>query len=232
MVTAMRGYRLLDTVVAVTVDAPPIAAWLDEFLLPSFLPWTGEAADFAVRVRTEAAAHDAIAARRPPGTLAARPVFALDREVVSHPSWIQSGRTVLADERYGTFYVVGDEAVEVVADPRVPLFRSGPMRVVREIATARVLADPTRLQLHAAALEVDGRAILIAGAKGAGKTTLLAYLAGAPRARILGNDRALLARRDGAITVRGVPTIVSVRPETRALLPALFGGLAALPRPS
>ena len=228
----MRGYTFLDTTIAVTTGVPAIAQWLDEFLVPAFDRWTGDAAAFVVRVRAEAAAHEAIAANRPPGALVAAPCFALDREVVRHPSWTASRRTLLADAKYGAFYVLDGKCVDVVADPGSRLFRGGAMRVIRELATARALADPERLQLHAAAFAIGGRAVLIAGTKGSGKTTLLAYLARTTGASILGNDRAVVSRHGGDVRVRGVPTIVSVRPETRALIPCLFDGIAALDRPA
>ncbi|MGH7895441.1 MAG: hypothetical protein ACREQL_12290, partial [Candidatus Binatia bacterium] len=227
---AMRGYHFLDTTIAVTSDAPSIALWLDEFLRPAFDPWGG-AADFAVSVRTDRAAYEAAAATRPSGKLPDEPCFALDREVVRHPCWRSAGRTVLADAKYGAFYALDGTEVDVIAHPGSALFRGGVMRVVRELATVRALASPDRVQLHAAAFEVDGHAVLVAGPKGAGKTTLLAYVASSTGARILTNDRAVAQRLGSGFEVRGVPTFVSVRPHTRALLPRLFRGIT-LERPA
>ena len=153
------------------------------------------------------------------------PCFALDRLVVAHPAWTAGGRTMLADAKYGALYALDATAAEVCAAPDAPLFRGGVMRVVREALTTRALLSPDRLQLHAAACDVDGRVVAIAGAKGAGKTTLLAYLAAATGARIVANDRAVAERGGDRFVVRGVPTMVSIRPESRALVPLLYRGM-------
>lgn len=229
----MRGYAFLGTSIGVTSDSPSTVAWLDEFLIPSFDRWAGAAPDFTVRITSDPAVYQAVAAGRPPGRLHEAPCFALDQEIVRHPSWIASERTVLADGRFGAFYVLGGAAVDVVVHPGSDRFRVGAMRVIRELATARALASADRLQLHAAGLEVDGRGLLLAGPKGAGKTTLLGHLASETGANVLTNDRALVraARRDG-FAVHGVPTIVNVRPPTLASLPRLARGVPAVERPA
>jgi energy-coupling factor transporter ATP-binding protein EcfA2 len=111
--------------------------------------------------------------------------------------------------------------------------RTRVMRVVRELVTTRALASSDRFQLHAAALAHQGRALLLAGPKGAGKTTLLGSLT-ATGAAILANDRVLLradaspaADVPASFVVHGVPTIVSIRPGTLALLPRLARGVVA-----
>jgi hypothetical protein len=223
MVGAVRTYSFCDAAISVAFDAPAIAEWLDEFVRPSFAPRTGPV-DFAVRVRTDGA-HATLAATRPAGAVALMPCFALDRIVVTHPAWTVDGRTVLADAKYGALYALDGTSAEVCAAPEAPLFRGGVMRVVREILTTRALASPDRVQLHAAACDVDGRVVAFAGSKGAGKTTLLAYLAAATGARIVTNDRAVAERVNGRIVLRGVPTMVSVRPESRALVPRLYRGV-------
>ncbi len=109
------------------------------------------------------------------------------------------------------------------------------MRVIRELATARALADGSRLQLHASALEHDGRIIVLAGPKEAGKTTLVARLASVGKLAIAGNDRLLVTPSvdtSSGWRVRPVPTVVSVRPGTQALLPGLFDDIPAVPSPA
>ena len=230
MMGAMRGYHFFGATVTVACDAPAVAQWLDEFLHPAFEPWTG-AADFAVSVVTGPAAYAALAATRPPGALAEDACFALDSQVVTHPTWQSGGRMVLADAKYGTLYALDATEASVIAAPESSLFRGGVMRVVRETLTTRALLSANRIQLHAAACQLDGRVVLIMGPKGAGKTTLLGYLAAATGARILTNDRAVAERVDGGFLVRGVPTIVSIRPEARALIPRLYRGMT-LERPA
>src|SRR6185503_17823444 len=190
MMVAMRGYCFFGATVSVTSDAPAVARWLDEFLHPAFEPWTGPA-EFAVSVRTDPAAHAALAATCPAGALGEAACFALDSQVVSHPTWRAGVRTVFADAKYGALYALDATGAEVIAVPDSVLFRGGVMRVVREVVTTRALVSANRIQLHAAACEVDGRAVLIMGPKGTGKTTLLAYLAASTGARILTNDRAV-----------------------------------------
>jgi hypothetical protein len=228
----MRGYSFCGTAIEVESDLPAVTSWLDEFLTPSFDLWSGARADFAVRIRTAPSPHAALASTRPPGPLAEMPCFALDREVVELPGWTTSERTVLADAKFGALYALGDASVEMVAQPGSQAYRGAAMRVVREIATARALASHERLQLHVAALELGGRALLFAGPKGAGKTTALAYVAAASGAPILTNDRALVARAPGGFEVRGVPTIVSIRPQTLEFFPRLLRGIPAVERPA
>jgi hypothetical protein len=228
------GYRFQGTPIAVASDAAAVLHWLDEFLAPSFEAWRGDAADFAVRIHTRPEAHAELVATRPPGALRELACFALDREVVAHPAWTDRGRTVLSDGRLGALYRLGEREVDVVAEPRSTAPRTAVMRVVREIATSGALASGERLQLHAAVLARHGRALAIAGPKGAGKTTLLAYLAsegGGRGVRILTNDRALATPTPAGFDVVGVPTIVSVRPESLAFVPRLAQGVPDVERP-
>ena len=222
--TAVRRYTFCDAAISVACDSPAIADWLDEFVHPSFTPHTGPV-DFSIRVRTDPTAHAELAATRPGGTLRSMPCFALDRLVVAHPAWTAGERTMLADEKYGAIYALDATSAEVSSAPNAPLFRGGVMRVAREVLTTRALVSPDRVQLHTAACDVDGRVVAIAGAKGAGKTTLLAYLAAATGAGVVANDRAVADCSGDHIVVRGVPTLVSVRPESRELVPGLYRGM-------
>jgi hypothetical protein len=227
----VQGYCFYGTRIAVTSDEAAVLRWLDEFLVPSFEAWEGSAADFTVRIRTAASAYAALAPTRPPGALPPLACFALDREVVHHPSWTASGRTVLADGSLGALYSLGERRVDVIAAPAAPAFRAAVMRAVREVAAACANASGERLQLHTAALARAGRGLLVAGPKGAGKTTVLGYLAGEPGARILANDRAFAAPAAEGFEVRGVPTMVSVRPATPGFLPRLARGVPDVERP-
>jgi hypothetical protein len=227
----VQGYRFYGTRIAVTSDEAAVLRWLDEFLVPSFEAWEGPEADFTVRVRTAASAYAELAPTRPPDPLPLLPCFALDREVVQHPSWTASGRTLLADGKLGALYSLGERRVDVVAAPAASAFRAAVMRVVREIAATCALASAERLQLHTAALERAGRALLVAGPKGAGKTTVLGYLGAEPGVRILANDRAFVAAAAEGFEVRGVPTMVSIRPATLGFLPRLARGVPDVERP-
>ncbi len=233
--SATRGYAFLGTTIGVESDVPSALTWLDEFLTPAFEAWTGDAPEFTVRIASDPVAHATVESTRPRAAAAEVPCFALDQEIVRHRAWIAAGRTIVDDARYGAFYVLAGDRVDVVVHPGSDRFRAGAMRVVRELASARALASSRRLQLHAAGLEIDGRALLLAGPKGAGKTTLLGYLASSTTgARILTNDRALLRVGGGGgdVTVHGMPTIVNVQPGTLELLPRFARGVPAIERPA
>ena len=99
--------------------------------------------------------------------------------------------------------------------------------------TAGALADGSRFELHASALADDGRIIVLAGPKEAGKTTLMARLASVGTLAIVGNDRLFVSPSRDASSgwrVRPIPTLVSVRPGTQALLP-FFADIPAVPSP-
>lgn len=172
----------------------------------------------------------------PPPTddLGPQPCFALDQHVLEHPASRSEGALVVRDTQYGARYFLGPDSVTVSRDDPAPRSRAAVMRVVRELATARALADGSRLQLHAAALEHEGKLIVLAGPKRSGKTTLALRLAACGRLAIVGNDRLLLTpspAHPGAWAVRGIPTVVSVRPGTRAQL-GMFDDIPAAPSPA
>jgi hypothetical protein len=223
-------YTFAEASVAVECRPPSVARWLDEFLTPAFerRAGTGEP-----QVRVAQDGYEALLESRPSTLPDVEACFALDTEVVHHPAWRLDGTTVMHDEKFECFYLIDESDVRVVTHRKSIRPRVGSMRVIRELATASALTDASRFQLHAAAVEVDGRAVLIAGSKGAGKTTLLAYLASSTGAAVVTNDRALLSRTARGYEVRGVPTIVSVRPSTPALLPHVFrDAVPAVPQPA
>ena len=99
------------------------------------------------------------------------------------------------------------------------------MRIVREIAMARAWTR-TRMVLHAAAVAIGGRGVLIAGPKRAGKSSLLIHCLRAPGAAYVSNDRTLLSLAGPVPTGRGMPAIVSVRRGTLDLFPELSRSVA------
>lgn len=223
------AYALPGGAVMVETLDESLRCWLDEFLLPGFDPFTSDVDAPWVVVTTTDDPPRAVESLGP------RPCFALDQRVVEHPAWRSTAGVVVSDEQYGTRYSIGADAIRVLRDDEAPRTRASVMRVVRELATAQSLGDGSRLQLHAAALEHEGRIILLAGQKEAGKTTLTARLASIAELAVAGNDRVLLSSphgSGGAWRLRPVPTVVSVRPGTRAHLVGRFDDFPAIPAPA
>ncbi|MFI5394684.1 MAG: hypothetical protein ACHQ9S_04050 [Candidatus Binatia bacterium] len=224
------GYRFGPAVIDVEADDPDAARWLAEFLTPWFeadAPGTGE---FIVRLTCSAPAFAALDRQR--AAVASHPVacFALDSQVVSLPGWAEEdGGTVIADSGRSCFYRVRRRSVEIVARPGIRRVRVGLMRVVRELAAARMLAQASVLDFHAAAFAVGERAVLLVGAKGAGKTTLLVHVLASGRASLLANDRVFVDASRHPEHAFGVPTLVSLRDDTLRLFPSLRHGFPERP---
>jgi hypothetical protein len=106
------------------------------------------------------------------------------------------------------------------------------MRAVREIAAIGMRGEAGCLDLHAAAFAVKDRAVLLIGPKRAGKTTLLSSALGSGRARLVANDRVFVDTRRHPALAAGMPTLVSIRPDTIERFPRLAssvpGGSALL----
>lgn len=89
-----------------------------------------------------------------------------------------------------TFDLIGDR--QIVYTPGANWTGALPMSFFSSIA-ALTLASRGALPLHASAVEIDGRAILLAGSPGAGKSTLTAQLLRLD-ARLIGDDLTVLDR--------------------------------------
>jgi hypothetical protein len=148
--------------------------------------------------------------------------FVLDGRVVRLPARTGSdGRRAVLDRELDAVYVVAPDAtrVEIVAGGSIAAARVAFMRVVRELAASEARRHGALL-LHAAALGLGGRAVLLVGPKRAGKTTLLLRALAIPGATFVANDRVVVG--PGAMAVaRGMPSIVAVRPEVLGALGAV-----------
>jgi hypothetical protein len=216
-----------DTRIEVGCPSRADAAWLEEFVAPAFrVGARGDAADWRVEAILDGELYRELLASRPPGPLPEPVTFVLDQSVLRAAEWrMRDGQRVLADAAHGMVHLVSPGLVRMVGDaPRRP-FRLALLRVVRELFMSRAWGE-SRAILHAGALALGGRALLIAGPKRAGKTSLLIHALGAPGAHYLANDRVVLSGEAGGLCARGLPTYVSVRHGTLALFPELARRLA------
>jgi hypothetical protein len=85
------------------------------------------------------------------------------------------------------------------------------------------------LDLHAAAMVVDERALVLVGPKQSGKTTLLVSALKSGRAGLLANDRVLIDAEPERPRAWGIPTLVSLRAGTLELCPDLQRDLPERP---
>lgn len=124
--------------------------------------------------------------------------------------------------RDGIRFGWGEEAVFDMVDGTCIAYAPGPgwtgAMPVSFYSTVAALtaAWRGRVPLHACAVELDGRAVLVAGPAGAGKSTLTAGLLAAG-ARLIGDDLTIVAV-DGPgkiVVVRGRPTM-RLHPDTAA----------------
>jgi aminoglycoside phosphotransferase (APT) family kinase protein len=225
-----RCFRFLDAQVDVCAPRSTLC-WLEEFCCPAFQverpdPQAGAAGRPRLRVLIDGERQAALLEQgRAAGTVPL-PCFRLDTKLLQYPSWSHQGVTHVQDTKLDCLYCIDGRQVEIVGRPGGLGHRQGAMRIIREILCAQLQGRDDTLELHAAAFEVAGRAIVMAGPKGAGKTTgLCGGLGGA--ARFLGNDRLLLRFERDAIWVHGVPSVVRIRPSTMSRFSWLQGRFPA-----
>jgi hypothetical protein len=208
----MLGARLL-------LDTEDHAAvrWLEGFFRPWFSPVEPAACTHTVRLVRDEARHAELEAARAGARPSPVACFTLDSDVIELPAWPAGDATCVADPGLGCFYLMTGAVTTVVARPGGTGPRLAVMRLLRELASAS-LSSPMRPGLHAAAVELGGRAVVLAGPKGSGKTTLLLHLILAGRGGLIANDWTL-ASCAGPPVAHGMPTVVKVRPTSLGLLP-------------
>lgn len=216
--------------------------WLAEFLCPFFSrrdSAAGQAAACRVRLMGDPPVFHRWKQRL--GSAATRPsrAFLLDTGPVEFATFSEGGGLVAHDDFFDVFFRwspgPGPRAVDIVDDyrgdaaagsrprqARMPL-----MRAVREWAMHHSLRRG-RIFLHAAAVARNGKAVLFAGPKKAGKTSLLiAALGTHADTGCLAHDRVMVVGGGSGLTVRGMPSIVSVRPGSLEFLPGVEPRLLA-----
>jgi len=198
--------------------------WVRDVMSPAFgITETGAAA-VEVELVVDPARHEALHRLGPAGGHVDGAI--LDDSTESFERW--SGSTEDAERRtafdplFGVFHEVGPGPTLRITAEGGEVCRVALMRVVREFAMQASMRRGN-LFLHAAAISVDGRALVIAGEKGAGKTTTLSWcLELLEEARFIANDRVRVACAEApGFDVRAMPTVMSFRPPGLALLPQL-----------
>jgi hypothetical protein len=214
--------------VALHSDDRSAAEWLAEFLHPWFVR-SSAAGEIHVTVSSDATAYAELRAQYPVDATR-RVCFALDQFVVSLPAWSAEQGIIAADLKRSCFLVAAPRRIALYGDPTTRRWRFTLQLVFQEIAATR--SRRSAIDLHAAAIGANGRAVAIIGAKRAGKTTLSFHLLRSGRCRWVSNDRAFVAR-DGMAgwTVRGMPTAVKIQPPALRDFPELARGLRNVDRP-
>ncbi|MEN3315646.1 MAG: hypothetical protein V7605_1880 [Acidimicrobiaceae bacterium] len=207
--------------VCVHCESEATTRWLCEMLTPWFELLEPVAGDMTVRVH-ESPREEGLGT----GPRVTVPCFALDRTMASGQARAVEGSLLVDDHAIGASYDITPTDVVVRPMGPRPSVRLGAFFAVRELLVAGV-APGAGAQLHASAVTFEGNVILLAGPKRSGKTTTLVHLAGSVGAGIVANDRTLVQPGSDSWSVRGVPTIVSLRPGTVAALPHLLAPVEA-----
>jgi len=198
---------------------------VEEFLRPWLPPAASARARHVVRLvfDVEALRHIEESRSAEPQRV---PCFGLDTQVIERPAWPTPEGLVVDDARFGCHFRVEPARTTVFARPGDRRARVVAVRILRELAAAALA--PSHWALHAAAVALEGRALVIAGSRGSGKTSLLVHLLLSTGAAFVANDWVWLrAISDGGFEAIGMPTIVAVRPGTVARFPRLLAGRAA-----
>ncbi|CAK0742051.1 hypothetical protein CCP3SC1_120038 [Gammaproteobacteria bacterium] len=207
------GYTCGPAGVDVTGNYPEDGAWLSAILHPWCKLTKPSQGRVSVHMtRSDAQAHDLEQQVHRAGTPVA--CFALDTRTVVLPSWQNGDSLWITDPEAGCFYGISDTSVHLIARAHSPQARLGLLRLVRELLTGGVLGAGKVIDLHAAAFTRNGKGVLLAGAKGAGKTSLLCHALFSGGAALLANDRVFVDLADKRPIMRGIPTMVAIRPGT------------------
>ncbi|MGE0704872.1 MAG: hypothetical protein AB7F99_07635 [Vicinamibacterales bacterium] len=214
-------YEYAGCGIAVEASDSSDSEWLSEFLRPDFEIRRG-AHNATVLLNRDAAEFERLRALGPHPSGEWVPVFGLDGRMEMLPIWTApAAEAAVFHERAGAFLQrIGDQAYRIASLPGQPQARVTTLRALREIASAAV-AESRASVLHAAAFAVQDKGFAIAGAKEAGKTTLLLQCLSRLDGRLVSSDRATVRSAGRSVTVRGMPTIVSVRASSLAYLPHL-----------
>lgn len=148
----------------------------------------------------------------------------------SHPEqryrvWITEDREILLPEHASNHVIIRTPGIVLVAAERARVAATIGIRVVRQLVMRGGEVRGGRC-VHAAAVDIDGRGLLIAGHPGSGKTTALTHLIEDHGARPVSNDRtALIPTGTGRWHAIGVPLAARFTPEGIGGSPTLTAAL-------
>jgi hypothetical protein len=207
-------------------DDPAVVAWAREYFGPALCERPEDEAE--VEVRIAHGARDELLEGRP-DEARPHPFFVFDQRLHELPCWAGLEGTVGLDEPRSSLVEVLPDGATVAGDFEARRWRFTLALVIKELLASRMRHD--QLEMHAAAVESKGRAIVFAGPKGAGKTTLSCHLMRAGGCASIANDRVFLSLVDGVASALGMPSALKVKPGTDAEFPELRSGLPDIPRP-
>ena len=213
------GYEGLA--VAVRAEDPAHLRWLEEFLFPHFEVSDGDAGEVTVELIIDRDRFVKLRKGGVPGDEV--DCFALDSKVIRLPWWRSDVEDrVIRDEGQRVFYLMKEAPrhIVVLAGRALPRVRTPVMRVVRELAMNHVCRNGGLL-IHGSSFSLQGRGILVAGPKRSGKTTMLIHASRHPAVRYVANDRVLVRLDDGTASLRGMPSICTIREAAGHLFPDL-----------
>ncbi len=219
---SVNGFTYGNLALLVGAARPGPLRWLEEFLSPPFQLGARDAYAATVTLREASRRYEEVLGHRPQAGAVELDCFVNDSHMIRLPAWASGPDTTTAFQQgLSVVYEVdrASRSVTILSPERNPNARTALMRAVRELAMNHARRDGGMF-LHAAAIAVEGRGLLIAGEKRAGKTTLLLHLLRETGADYVSNDRLLLPSADAA-TLRAMPTIVTVRVDSLAFFPGL-----------
>lgn len=202
-----------------------------EYVVEYFHPWfpaTQRAAEWSVVVSASPSAYAEMQASFP-SEAPPQPCFAHDQQVLAMPASQSAEEVTISDAERSCFLRLRRGQVELVADPETRRWRFTLLWIIQEIAATRL--RQTHVDLHAASVEYQGRALVIAGPKNAGKTTLSFYLMESRGWGSIANDRSFIGGEAPPFVAAGMPTAVKIRPPTLTQFPQLCSGLPPVARP-
>lgn len=217
--------------IAVYVDDEATCTWLQEFLCPAFRLVGCRSPDWIVSLQIGVpTTHRRQSSDFSDGVSLAE-CFTRDGHFKCHDvMWRTQNSIVLRLEDGSVFVEIHQKkaVARVFAESGESRVRPTLMRVIREIATGHAIHS-THLPAHAAAIAYDDQAILFSGKRRSGKTTLALHALNDPQARFVCNDRGFVSMSAGSARIRGMPTILKIRPDSLQRLPSLRRSYQARP---